>query len=265
MKKLLSLVIVLSYLSILVGCSAKPSMDNEIRIGVLPDPHSKLVTLVIDDLEKEGIKVTLIEFNDYVKPNHALNDGKIDANFFQHKQYLDDFSTKEGLDLVSIGNVHIEPMALYAPVAKSLDDIMDGAEIAIPSDSVNTGRALLLLESNGLIKLKSGTGLEATKKDIVENPKNIKITLLEAAILPKILNEVDGAIINGNYALEAGLNPVKDGLIIEGKNSPYANIVVVKAGKETEEKFIKLIKALQSDEVRKFIEVNYGGGVVPAF
>ena len=266
MKKILSLALVaVLSLSLLAGCSPKSSSENEIKIGVSPDPHSKLVNLVVDDLEKEGITVTLIEFTDYVKPNQALADGEIDANFFQHKPYLDDFSAKEGLDLVSIGGVHIEPMALYTNQVPSIEELPVGAEIAIPNDTVNGGRALLLLEANGLIKLKEGVGLEATEHDIVENPKNIKFTALEAATLPRVLGEIDGAVINGNYALEAGFNPVKDGVAVEGKDSPYANIVVVRAGEEKEEKFVKLIEALQSEEIKAYIEENYDGGVVPAF
>ena len=179
--------------------------------------------------------------------------------------YLDDFLAKENLDLVSIGNVHVEPMALYANEAKSIDELPEGGEIAIPNDTVNGGRALLLLEANGLITLKEGVGLEATENDIAENPKNIKFTAVEAAALPRVLAEIDGAVINGNYALEAGLNPVEDGVVIEGKDSPYANIVAVRAGEENEEKFQKLMEALQSDEIKAYIEENYDGGVVPAF
>lgn len=266
MKKLLTIILIsVLTLSLLSGCSGKASSGNEIVIGVSPEPHSKLVSLIKDDLENEGIKVTIVEFTDFVKPNLALNDKELDANFFQHLPYLEDFNVKENINLVSLGNVHIEPMALYSKTAKSLDELKDGAEIAIPNDTVNGGRALILLEDNGLIKLKEGVGLEATEHDIVENPKNLKITAVEAASLPRHLDGIDGAIINGNYALEAGLNPVEDGLIVEGKDSPYANIVAVRAGEETQEKFVKLIKALQSEKVKKYIEDNYNGGVVPAF
>jgi D-methionine transport system substrate-binding protein len=266
MKKLLSVLSIFALsLVVLVGCSPKKSADNEIKIGVSPDPHSKLVSLILDDLEKEGIKVTIIEFTDYVKPNLALNSGELDANFFQHEPYLNDFKEKENLDLVSLGKTHVEPMALYSSDFKSIDDLPTGAEIAIPNDTVNGGRALLLLEANGLIKLKTGAGLEATEKDIVENPKNIKVTALEAAGLPRILQDIDGAVINGNYALEAGLNPVNDGLVVEGKDSPYANIIAVRTGEENQDKFVKLLKALQSDKVKQYIEDNYDGGVVPAF
>lgn len=266
MKKILSILIILSLsLSLLAGCSQKPSEDNEIVIGVSPEPHSKLVSLVVDDLEKEGIKVKLVEFTDYVQPNLALNDGELDANFFQHLPYLEDFIVKQNVKLTSLGNVHVEPMALYSSKYESIDEIPNGAEIIIPNDTVNGGRALILLENNGLITLKEGVGLEATEKDIDDNPKELKITALEAAGLPRVLDDVDGAIINGNYALEAGLNPVNNGLVVEGKDSPYANIVAVREGEETQEKFVKLLEALQSEEVKKYIEENYNGGVVPAF
>lgn len=266
MKKILSILLIsILAISLLVGCTPKVSESDEIKIGVSPDPHAKLISLIKDDLEKEGVKVTLIEFTDYVQPNLAVDDKQLDANFFQHLPYLEDFNAKENINLVSLGNVHVEPMALYSKVVSSVDELKDGAEIAIPNDTVNGGRALILLEENGLIKLKEGVGLEATEHDIVENPKNLKITAVEAASLPRHLDGIDGAVINGNYALEAGLNPVKDGLLIEGKDSPYANIVAVRAGEENQEKFVKLIKALQSEKVRKYIEENYDGGVVPAF
>jgi len=266
MKKLtaVSLILVL-LLAVLSGCSGDTSEENIIRIGVTPEPHSRLVNLVKDDLEAEGITLEVIEFTDYVKPNLALADGELDANFFQHQPYLDDFAEAEGLDLVSIGNVHVEPMALYANEAESVDELQEGAEIAIPNDTVNGGRALILLQNNGLITLNEGAGLEATENDIAENPHNFVFTALEAAALPRVLDEVDAAVINGNFALQAGLNPINDGILIEGENSPYANIVVVRAGEENEEKYQKLIEALQSEKVKNFIEENYEGGVVPAF
>lgn len=266
MKKIFTiLIIAILSLSLLAGCSKKSSKDNELIIGVTPEPHGKLVSLIVDDLKKEGIEVKTVNFTDYVQPNIALNDGELDANFFQHLPYLEDFIANQNVKLVSLGNVHVEPMALYSNKYNSLDEIPDNAEIVIPNDSVNGGRALILLEHNGLIKIKEDAGLSATEKDIVANPKNIKITALEAAGLPRVLDDVDGAVINGNYALEAGLNPVDDGLIIEDKDSPYANIIAVREGEENQEKFQKLLKALQSEKVRKYIEENYDGGVVPAF
>ncbi len=278
MKKILlfALVAVLS-LSVLAGCAKEPAqtpvetpaetpaVTEKLVIGVSPDPHAKIVELVKDDLAAQGIELEIVEFTDYVTPNLALAEGDLDANYFQHLPYLDDFMAKNNLDLVSLGNVHVEAMALYGNEFTSLDEIKDGAEIAIPNDTSNGGRALLLLEANGLIKLSEEAGLSATEKDIVENPKNIKFTALEAATLPRVLQEVDGAVINANYALEAGLNPVKDGIVVEGKDSPYANLVAVRAGEETEAKFVKLLEALQSDEVRNYINETYDGAVVPAF
>lgn len=266
MKKILSLalIIVLS-LSLLTGCGASSSDVEKIKIGVSPDPHAKLVELVVDDLKSEGIEVEIVVFTDYITPNTALDSGDLDANFFQHEPYFNKHKADASLDLVSLGKVHVEPMALYSNSFKSLDELPAGAEIAIPNDTVNGGRALLLLEANGLIKLKNGIGVEATELDIVENPRNLKFQALEAAILPITLNDVDGAVINGNYAIEAGLNPVNDGLVVEGGESPYANLVAVKSGNEKEDRFVKLLKALQSEKVKKFIEETYEGAVVPGF
>lgn len=266
MKKILSLVLIsLLSVSLLVACGQEASDPNTIVIGVSPNPHEDIIKVIIDDLEEEGIKVKTQVFNDYKTPNIALNDGEIDANFFQHTPYLEDFIENEGVDLVSLGSIHIEPMALYSNKVDNFDNIKDGSEIAIPNDTVNSGRALLLLESYGLIKLDEGVGLEATENDIVDNPKDLKFTPLEAAVLPTSLDDVDGAVINGNYALEAGLNPVQDGLIIEDSDSPYANIVAVRKGEEEEEKFIKLIEALQSEKIEEFIKDEYKGAIVPGF
>mgnify|MGYP003898935235 CR=1 FL=1 len=248
-----------------VGCSKNKGDDNLIRIGVSPEPHAKIIELIKEDLEKQGIKVEIIEFTDYQKPNFALAEGELDANFFQHEPYMNNFREKNNLDIVSIGGVHIEPMGLYSSKYSSIDELKDNCEIAIPNDPTNGGRALLLLEKHGLIKLREGADTLATENDIVENPQNIKIVPLEAAQLPRVLNDVDGAVINGNYALEAGLVPTKDALILEDKDSPYANIVAVRKGEENLEKFKKLMEALHSEKVRKFIEENYNGGVIPAF
>ena len=266
MKKLLSIlsILVLSVV-LLAGCSPKESGNNKIKIGVSPNPHGELVSLVLEDLKSEGVEVEIIPFTDYVQPNLALAAGDLDANFFQHGPYFDKFIADEKLNLVSLGNVHVEPMALYSNDLESIDDLKEGSSIAIPNDTVNGGRALLLLESHGLIKLKDGVGLEATENDIAENLKNLKITALEAAALPRILDDVDGAVINGNYALEAGLNPLIDGLIIEGGDSPYANLIAVRKGEEGQDKFVKLLKALQSDKVKEYIEKTYEGAVAPAF
>src|SRR5690606_17289280 len=183
----------------------------------------------------------------------------------QHYPYMNNFREEKKIDIVSIGGVHIEPMGLYSTKFGDIDELEDGSEIAFPNDPTNGGRALLLLEKYGLIKLDPDAGILATENDIVENPKNLKFTALEAAYLPRVLNEVDAAVINGNYALEASLVPTEDDLILEDKDSPYDNIIAVRTGEEKEEKFIKLMEALQSDKVRKFIEENYEGGVIPAF
>lgn len=266
MKKVLVFVLALVLsLSLLTGCKSNSKELEKIKIGVSPEPHAKLVELVADDLKREGIEVEIVIFTDYITPNLALDSGELDANFFQHEPYLNNHVAQEGLNIVSLGKVHIEPMALYSNKYKSIDELPNGATIGIPNDTVNGGRALLLLQTNGLIKLKDGVDVNATELDIVENPKNIKFKALEAAVLPITLDDVDGAIINGNYAIEAGLNPVKDGLIIESGESPYANLVAVRAGEENEEKFKKLLKALQSEKVRKYIEESYEGAVIPAF
>lgn len=266
MKKLskVLLVLVLS-LSIFTACSKDSASTTKLVIGASPDPHAKILELIKDDLKEEGIELEIKEFTDYVIPNKALAQKDLDANFFQHEPYLIDFAEKEGLDLVSLGNTHVEPMALYSNDLKDIKDLKDGAEIAIPNDTVNGARALILLQTNGLIKIDEKAGLNATERDLIENPKNLKFTALEAALLPQALKDVDAAVINGNYAIEAGLNPVKDGIVIEGEESPYANIVAVRKGEEGEEKFKKLLNALQSEKVRKFIEEEGDGAFVPAF
>lgn len=266
MKKfiLILLTVVLSF-TILTNCGKKQVDESSIKIGVSPKPHGDLVALVKEDLEAQGFKVEIIEFTDYIKPNLALDEGELDANFFQHEPYMNDFKEENKLDIVSIGGVHIEPLGLYSSKINSLEELKDDSEIAIPNDVTNGLRALLLLEKYDLIKLDPNAGLTATAKDIVENPKNLKIVELEAGALPRVLGDVDGAVINGNYALAAGLFPTEDSIILEDKDSPYANIVAIRKGEESQERFIKLMEALQSDKVREFIEEKYQGGVIPAF
>ena len=282
MKKILSLILVLSLvLAIAAGCSqpapapaAEPASDEAqaeqqkpavLKIGATPVPHAEILNYVKPLLEKENIDLQIVEFQDYVQPNTALADKELDANFFQHKPYLDNFIKERNLDLVSVANVHVEPLGLYSKTIKDISEIKEGSTIAIPNDATNGARALLLLQSNGLIKLKDGVGIEATEKDIAENPKNIKIQPAEAAQLPRVLEDVDGAVINTNYALPANLNPTKDALVIEGKDSPYANIVVVRKGDENRAEIQKLVEILNSDEVKKFLEDKYDGAIVPAF
>lgn len=274
-KLSISAAVIISLLA-LTGCqSAKaPAATSEtapavelqvLKVGASPVPHAELLNLVKDDLKAEGIDLQIIEFTDYVKPNLSLSDGEIDANFFQHVPYQDSFNKEHGTDIVSVGTVHVEPLGLYSKKFNSVEELPEGAQIAIPSDAVNGGRALILLASKGLITLTTDAGLEATEKDIAENPKNFKFTAVEAAQLPRVLEDVDASIINGNYALEASLNPAKDAILLEGADSPYANILSVKKGNESDERVAKLLKALQSEKVKAYIESHYNGGVVPAF
>jgi len=266
LKKSISIVlIVLLSLNILAGCSNKKVDENLIRIGVSPKPHKELINLIEEDLLEEGIKLEIIEFTDYIKPNLALADGELDANFFQHETYMKAFREENKLNIVSIGAVHIEPMGLYSSKINDLEELKNGSEIAIPNDITNGFRALFLLEKHGLIKLDPKAGMTATAKDIIENPKNLKIVELDASTLTRILKDVDAAVINGNYALEADLLPDKDAIILEDKDSPYANIVAIRKGEEEEERFVKLMKALQSEKVREFIEKEYEGAILPGF
>lgn len=245
---------------------ASPTTELQVlKIGASPMPHAEILNLVKEDLKSEGIDLQIVEFTDYVKPNLSLNDGEIDANFFQHVPYQDSFNKDHSTEIVSVGTVHVEPLGLYSKKIKSIEDLPEGAQIAIPSDAVNGGRALILLASKGLITLADGAGLEATEKDIATNPKKFKFIAVEAAQLPRVLEDVDASIINGNYALEASLNPLKDAILLEGADSPYANIISVKKGNETDPRVIKLLKALQSEKVKTYIESHYNGGVVPAF
>jgi D-methionine transport system substrate-binding protein len=235
-----------------------------LSVGATPVPHAELLNLVKDDLAAQGITLKVVEFTDYVQPNVAVLTGDLDANFFQHIPYLDsneEWKTK----MVSAFGVHVEPFGLYSAKYKHIKDLPNGATIAIPNDPSNGGRALLLLQAKGLITLKEGVGLNATPRDVTGNPHNFKFQPLEAAQLPRSLQDVDAATINGNYALEAGLNPLKDSLIIEGADSPYVNIVVVLKGKEGDPRIVALKKALLSQKVKDYINSHYNGGVAPIF
>ena len=240
------------------------SKTTTIKVGVSPVPHEQIVNAVKDQLAKKGINVEIVEFTDYVQPNLALNDKSLDANFFQHKPYLDEFCKSKGLKLKSLGAVHLEPMCVYSKKLKSLNDLADGAHVAIPNDPTNGGRALLVLQSAGLIKLKEGAPITATPQDIAENPKNLEFSELEAPQLPRALEDADIAIINMNFALEAKLDP-KSAIYSEGSDSPYANIVAVREGDENRPELQKLMKALTSKEVKDFIEKKYGGSVKTVF
>lgn len=238
-----------------------------LKVGATPVPHAEILEFIKPELAKQGINLQIVKFTDYNLPNPAVDNGEIDANFFQHTPYLETFTKDRGLKLVTIGTVHIEPMGLYSKKVTKVDDFKNGDTIAIPNDPSNGGRALLVLEKAGLIKLKAGLGVKATVLDIVENPKQLKITAIEAAQLPRVLTDpkVTGAVINTNYALEGGLNPTKDSLYLEAKDSPYANIVVAKESRKDDPNLQKLVKALNTPEVKKFIEDTYKGAVVPAF
>jgi D-methionine transport system substrate-binding protein len=258
----------------LVGCggantagSKDSKNDKVIKIGVTPKPHKEIVDIAKPLLEKQGYTVEITEFNDYVQPNTAVSEGSLDANFFQHTPYLNEQNQSKGFKLVSVGPIHLEPMGLYSKKIKSIDELKDGATIAVPNDPSNEARALKLLAGKGIIKIKDGELI--TPKDITENKKNLKFSELEAATIPRAMEDVDAAVINGNYAIEAKFNPAKDALVVEDKNSeaakPYANILVVKEGNEKQEKIQALYKALTSPEVKAFIEKEYSGAVIPVF
>lgn len=239
-----------------------------IKVGASITPHAEILRSVSDELEKQGYKLEVVEYNDYIIPNTALESGELDANYIQHLPYLEDFNKENGTDIVSVADIHYEPFGIYAGKSDSLENLKEGAVIAVPNDTTNEARALLLLQDQGLIKLKENAGLTATVKDIADNPKNFEIKELEAAQVPKALQDVDVAAINTNYALEANLK-LSDALASEGADSlaakTYANIIAVKEGNENTEKIKALIDTVKSEQVKKFIEDKYDGAVVPIF
>ncbi|MFE7274663.1 MetQ/NlpA family ABC transporter substrate-binding protein [Streptomyces sp. NPDC057623] len=240
-----------------------------LTVAATPTPQGEILTYVKDKLaQKAGLELEVKEFTDYVTPNTAVQQGEVDANYFQHQPYLDDFNKKNGTDIVAVPNatVHLEPLGVYSQGVKKLTDLKKGATVALPNDTTNEARALKLLEANGVIKLKAGAGYSATPKDIAANPKNLQFKELEAAQLPRSLGDVDAAVINGNYALDADLSPAEDALAAESpKDNPYGNFLAVKKGDEDDPRVRKLAKLLTSPEVRKFIEDKYDGAVVAAF
>jgi D-methionine transport system substrate-binding protein len=266
-KTVLSLVIGTALLFVLnhqAEAKGAQQSGSTLTVGATPVPHAELLNLVAGDLAAEGITLKVVEFNDYVQPNSALIAGDLDANFFQHIPYLESNAEwKNGL--VSVFGVHVEPLGLYSNKVKDVSGLPAGATIAIPNDPTNGGRALLLLQSKGLLTLRADAGLTATPLDITGNPRNLKFQELEAAQLPRALADVDAAVINGNYALEAGLNPVRDSLIIEGADSPYVNIVVAKKGNENDPRLQALSRVLRSQKVKDYILSHYDGGVVAVF
>lgn len=239
------------------------SSGDTIVVGASPAPHAEILELIQPTLAAQGITLEIKVFNDYIVPNTALDDGSIDANYFQHQPYLDDFNVENGTDLVGAARIHIEPLGIYPGRVETLEEMPDGALIGIPNDPTNEGRALALLEALDLITLSDDAGLEAVPSDIVDNPKNLEFIELEAAQLPVTLPDVDFAVINGNYAVEAGLGDTL--LAAEDSDSPYVNVLAVRSGDEDRPEIVALIEALQSEEVREFIEERYNGIVVPAF
>ena len=238
---------------------------DKLSIAATAVPHAEILEFVKPGLAQQGVELDIKVFTDYVQPNLQVAEGRLDANFFQHKPYLDEFNKGRGTDLVSVANVHVEPFGIYSSKLKDLDNIPKRATVAIPNDATNGGRALLLLAKAGVITLKDNSNILATPRDIADNPHNLRFRELEAATLPRVLDQVDLALINTNYALEAGLKPTEDALAIEGEDSPYANILVTRAEDQNNAAGEKLITTLQSDEVKAFIEEKYQGAVVPAF
>lgn len=273
MRKFLALAatVILGGALLIAGCGndnnkqAASDSKQVLKIGATAVPHAEILEQVKPILAKEGIELKITEFTDYNTPNLALGDKEIDANFFQHVPYMDEFAKSHKLNLVSAGGVHLEPMGLYSRQIKDLKDLPKGAKIAIPNDPTNGGRALLLLQKQGLITLKDSSNILSTVQDIVSNPNDYQFVELEAAQVPRSLDDVALAAINTNYALNAGLNPGKDALAIESKDSPYVNIVTVLKGNESDPKIKKLMEALHTPEIKKFIEEKYKGAVVPAF
>ncbi|MEV8543879.1 MetQ/NlpA family ABC transporter substrate-binding protein [Streptomyces sp. NPDC051572] len=249
------------------GSSSASDYSGPLVVAASPTPHAEILDYVKDHLAKKaGLDLEVKEFTDYVTPNTATDDGSVGANYFQNQPYLDDFNKKNGTHIVPVVTVHLEPLGLYSHKVKSADALKSGATVAVPNDSVNEARALKLLAANGLITLKSGVGNEATPADITKNPKKLKFKELEAAQTPRSLDDVDAAVINGNYAISSGLKPAKDALILESAtNNPYGNFLAVKKGNEKDPRVKKLAKLLTSPEVKKFIEDKYAGSVIPSF
>ena len=240
-----------------------------IKVAASPVPHAEILGVAKDILAEQGITLEIIEYTDYVQPNMVTESGEVDANYFQHTPYLDSFNEENGTHLVSVGAIHYEPFGLFAGKTATLDELADGAKIAVPNDTTNEARALQLLAAQGIITLKEGAGLTATKNDIAENPHNVDIVEMEAAQLPRTLADVDFAVINGNYAAEAGLNAATDALAVEDASSEaaqtFANILVVKEGNEDDPAIQALLAALQSEQVKNFIDETYSGAVVAIF
>lgn len=241
-------------------------VEATIKIGASPVPHAEILEEIKSDLQEKGVTLEIVEFNDYVQPNIALNDKELDANFFQHEPYLNDFVKEHSeMKLKNAGGIHIEPMGIYSSKITKLEDIPFGGNVSIPNDATNGGRALLLLDKAKLITLREGVGEMATVQDIIDNPNDLHIQEIEAAQLPRTLDDVDISVINTNFAMNANLNPVNDALFMEDKTSPYVNIIAVRDGDESRPEIQTLMQTLQSEKVKNFINEKYKGAIVPAF
>ena len=267
-KKLLALTLTGAFLvGALTGCGKSGKDDKTITVAASATPHAEILEYAKDKLKEQGYDLQVTVFDDYVKPNEVVESGDFDANYFQHVPYLESFNEEKGTHLVDAGDIHYEPFGIYPGTKKSLDELEDGDTIAVPNDTTNEARALLLLQDNGVLTLKEGAGLTATVNDIESTTKDIKIQELEAAQVPRVLNEVAFAVINGNYAVEAGLSVADDAIAYEASDSEaaktYVNIIAVKEGNENNEGIVALVDALKSDEIKDFINETYNGAVIP--
>ena len=257
---------VLLFTALAAALTAGLAQANEkLVVAATPVPHAEILELIKPTLAKEGVDLEIKVFTDYVQPNVQVAEKRLDANYFQTLPYLESFNKGKGTNLVTVIGVHVEPFGGYSKKVKNLSELKDGATIAIPNEGSNSGRALILLQKAGLIELKDPTNAVSTPKDIAKNPHNFKFKELESALLPRVLDQVDLDMINTNYALEAGLNPATDALIIEGADSPYVNFLVARPDNKDSEAIQKLAKALTSPEVKAFIAEKYKGAVLPAF
>lgn len=271
LKKVLAVVLSAAVcLGALTGCGGKDESKEDskkIVIGASPSPHADILKVAAKELKKDGYELEIKEYSDYVQPNTALDSGDLDANYFQHKPYMDNFNEEKGTKLVAAATIHYEPFGIFPGKTKSLKDLKNGATVVVPNDTTNEARALLLLQDNGVIKLKKDAGLLATVKDIVENPYNIKIQELEAAQVSRVKDEVAFVVLNGNYALEAGFSVAHDAVAFETSDSEaaktYVNVLVVKEGNENNEGIQALAKVLKSEEIKQYILDTYDGAVVP--
>ena len=265
MKKIFALILALTLVLSLAACGGNAQDDKTIKVGASPAPHAAILEEAAKLLAEEGYTLEIVEFDDYILPNTALDEGELDANYFQHITYMNDFNASKGTKMVSAAGIHYEPFGIYAGKTASLAELADGAQIAVPNDATNEGRALLLLEQEGLITLKEGAGITPTKDDIAENPHNFDIVETKAELLTTVLQDVDVAVINGNYAIGAGLK-VKDALAVESADGAaaeaYVNVIAVNEGSENSEKIQALVKALKSAQVRDYIAATYEGAVV---